>query len=92
MSLLSDTRAACRRTDIDPDALFVTGRAQREVTRICRGCAIRLPCLREALRNQEEHGVWGGMTARQRRQLLHQHPTDGNQVITTPAPTVTGRR
>ncbi|QUX30611.1 WhiB family transcriptional regulator [Nocardiopsis akebiae] len=92
MSLSSDTRAACRRTDIDPDTLFVTGRAQREVTRICRSCAIRLPSLPEALKNQEEHGMWGGMTARQRRQLLQQHPTDWEQAITTPVPAMTGRR
>lgn len=82
MSPLTDAPAACRRSDIDPDALYVTGRAQHQAARICHACPIRLPCLREALENREEHGVWGGMTARQRRQLLHQHPTDWDEVVT----------
>jgi WhiB family transcriptional regulator, redox-sensing transcriptional regulator len=31
-------------------------------------------CAAEALDNQLEYGVWGGMTERQRRALLKQHP------------------
>ena len=31
-------------------------------------------CAAEALDNQVEHGVWGGMTERQRRALLKEHP------------------
>jgi WhiB family redox-sensing transcriptional regulator len=31
-------------------------------------------CGADALDNQVEYGVWGGMTERQRRALLKQHP------------------
>jgi len=31
-------------------------------------------CAAEALDNRLEFGVWGGMTERQRRSLLKQHP------------------
>jgi WhiB family redox-sensing transcriptional regulator len=31
-------------------------------------------CAADALDNQIEYGVWGGMTERQRRALLKQHP------------------
>lgn len=68
-----DARAACR--DTDPDELFVSGAEQHRAKRICRGCPVRLPCLREALENRIQFGVWGGMTERERRALLRRHPT-----------------
>lgn len=34
----------------------------------------------EALNNREEYGVWGGLTERQRRVLLHNHPHIENWV------------
>ena len=65
-------KARCRSTD--PDELFVSGKAQRKATAICRQCPVVAECLAEALDNQMEFGVWGGMTERQRRALLKQHP------------------
>ena len=38
--------------------------------RICAACPVRTKCLEHALRNREHHGVWGGLSARQRRTLL----------------------
>jgi WhiB family redox-sensing transcriptional regulator len=58
----------------DPDLLFVTGAAQREAARLCRGCPVRLECLADALDNEVEFGVWGGLTERQRRALLKRSP------------------
>jgi WhiB family transcriptional regulator, redox-sensing transcriptional regulator len=58
----------------DPDALFVTGAAQRDAARLCGGCPVKTECLSEALDNQVEFGVWGGMTERQRRALLKRCP------------------
>ncbi|WP_230314113.1 WhiB family transcriptional regulator [Nakamurella alba] len=58
----------------DPDALFVTGAAQRDAARLCGGCPVKTECLAEALDNQVEYGVWGGMTERQRRALLKRCP------------------
>ena len=64
--------AACRGGD--PDALFVQGAEQNIAKRVCRSCPVRFECLADALDNRIEFGVWGGMTERQRRALLKQHP------------------
>ena len=66
------SKARCR--SIDPDELFVGGAAQKKATAICRHCPVVAECLADALDNQIEFGVWGGMTERQRRALLKQHP------------------
>lgn len=58
----------------DPDLLFVTGAAQREVAKLCRDCPVQMQCLADALDNQIEFGVWGGLTERQRRALLKRRP------------------
>jgi WhiB family redox-sensing transcriptional regulator len=59
---------------IDPDELFVRGAAQRKATAICRHCPVVAECLADALDNQIEFGVWGGMTEHQRRVFVKQHP------------------
>jgi WhiB family redox-sensing transcriptional regulator len=66
------SKARCRSTD--PDELFVRGAAQRKAAVICRQCPVNLQCAAEALDNRIEFGVWGGLTERQRRALLKQHP------------------
>jgi WhiB family redox-sensing transcriptional regulator len=58
----------------DPDELFVRGKAQRKATAICRQCPVVVECLAEALDDRVEFGVWGGMTERQRRAVLKEHP------------------
>jgi WhiB family redox-sensing transcriptional regulator len=37
--------------------------------RVCAGCKVRQLCLETALRNRERHGVWGGLTERERARL-----------------------
>ncbi len=59
---------------IDPDALFVQGKAQRAAKVICKGCPVAAECLADALDNRTEFGVWGGMTERERRALLRRRP------------------
>lgn len=66
------SKALCRTTD--PDELFVRGAAQRKAAVICRHCPVMQECAADALDNKVEFGVWGGMTERQRRALLKQHP------------------
>ena len=66
------SQALCKAND--PDELFVRGAAQRKAVTICRHCPVMQECAAEALDNQVEYGVWGGMTERQRRALLKQHP------------------
>ena len=58
----------------DPDELFVRGAAQRRAAAVCRHCPVVQECAADALDNQVEYGIWGGMTERQRRALLKQHP------------------
>lgn len=33
---------------------------------ICAGCPVQDECLRHAITTNEQHGIWGGMTARER--------------------------
>jgi WhiB family redox-sensing transcriptional regulator len=74
MNLTADwtAEAACRSTD--PDELFVQGAAQNRAKAVCLGCPVRTECLADALDNQVEFGVWGGMTERERRALLRRRP------------------
>ncbi|UGT40169.1 WhiB family transcriptional regulator [Nocardia yamanashiensis] len=66
------SQARCK--EVDPDQLFVRGAAQRKAATICRHCPVLMECGADALDNRVEFGVWGGMTERQRRALLKQHP------------------
>ena len=50
------------------------GAAQNRAKQMCAGCPVRTECLAEALDNQIEWGVWGGMTERERRALLRKRP------------------
>ncbi len=65
-------QAACR--GADPDVLFVQGAAQNRVKTMCASCVVRTECLADALDNEIEFGVWGGMTERERRALLRKRP------------------
>lgn len=65
-------RAACRAGD--PDTLFVQGAAQNRAKQLCGACPVKLECLADALDNQVEFGVWGGLTERERRALLKRRP------------------
>jgi WhiB family redox-sensing transcriptional regulator len=58
--------AACRGADLD---LFFPGRGESaEPARgVCAACPVRQPCLDYALTNRITHGVWGGLTERERR-------------------------
>ncbi|MFB7836133.1 WhiB family transcriptional regulator [Streptomyces sp. NPDC056056] len=64
--------AACRTAD--PDELFVEGAAQNKAKAVCAGCPVRTECLAHALDHRIEHGIWGGMTERERRALLRRRP------------------
>ncbi len=60
-------KARCRGMQ---DQLFPEGADQKRARAVCMGCSVRSQCLAEALDNRIEWGVWGGMTERERRQLL----------------------
>lgn len=63
---------ACRKAE--PDALFVRGAAQQAAKQLCVGCRVIVECLADSLDNQNEFGVWGGMTERERRALVKRRP------------------
>ncbi len=66
------TDAQCRQSQ--PDELFVRGAAQNQAKQLCSGCPVRTECLAEALDNEIEWGVWGGLTERERRAILRKRP------------------
>ena len=47
-------------------------RTDREIAAkaICAVCTVRSQCLHYALEEHMNHGVWGGLTARERRMLI----------------------
>jgi WhiB family transcriptional regulator, redox-sensing transcriptional regulator len=61
-------QAACRGTDL---SVFFPGRGEPAgpARRICAGCPVRQPCLDYALSHAITHGIWGGLTERDRRPL-----------------------
>jgi len=65
--------ARCRQSQ--PDELFVRGAAaQQKAKQLCSRCPVRTECLAEALDNEIEWGVWGGMTEAERRAILRKRP------------------
>lgn len=59
-------RAACAGSD---HRLFF-GLSDHQVTQaktVCAGCEVRAECLSYAMDNEEQFGVWGGLTVRERR-------------------------
>ncbi len=69
-----DWASAAQCKQARPDELFVRGAAQNRAKQLCGGCPVKTECLAEALDNQIEWGVWGGMTERERRAVLRKRP------------------
>lgn len=65
-------RGACR--VLDPEDFFAQGADQQKIKIVCAECPVRTECLADALDNRIEFGVWGGMTERERRRVLREHP------------------
>lgn len=67
--------SACR--NVDPELFWPVGNTAaaiaqaKEAKAVCRGCTVRVQCLRWALDSGEDTGVAGGMSARERRALHH---------------------
>jgi hypothetical protein len=60
--------AACRGTGMEvffPERGESAGPARR----VCAACPVRQPCLEYAITNRITHGIWGGLTERERRAL-----------------------
>jgi WhiB family redox-sensing transcriptional regulator len=71
------TSAACRGVDTGrfyhPENERGSRRQRREqaAKAVCSRCHVVDDCLRWALRTREQYGVWGGLTAEEREQLLN---------------------
>ena len=69
-SVVWHERAACR--GMGSDLFFPSigdHKKAQAARRICAGCDVRADCLADALATNQQHGVWGGLTVRARRQL-----------------------
>lgn len=44
-----------------------------EVRRICMRCPVMVDCLVESFRYEETHGIWAGITGRERASLVSKH-------------------
>lgn len=56
--------------ETDPEAFYPEkGGSTREGKAVCAGCPVRAECLEYALENRERHGIWGGLSERERRKL-----------------------
>lgn len=70
-----ETQAICAQTVykgqlLEPDMWFdQTARGQREAVELCHECPLILRCAATALENNEEFGVWGGMTPEHRKRM-----------------------
>jgi WhiB family redox-sensing transcriptional regulator len=61
--------ARCR--GVDPEIFYPSADSDgREAKAICALCPVREPCLEYALAAREKDGIWGGLTARERRRLV----------------------
>lgn len=74
-------KAACRGPHAD--VFFPPSHAERKDERlgreraakaICRSCPVRGACLSYALRIREAHGIWGGLSEIERKQVIERQP------------------
>lgn len=56
--------------DADDAELARVASAEVTAKAICAICPVREACLEHALSAREKHGVWGGLTERERRRIL----------------------
>lgn len=69
------SRAACTRAHID---MFPTDEIGRDhAVSACAVCSVRERCLDYALTNRVDHGVWGGLSERERRAVLRRQKVAG---------------
>lgn len=58
-------------SQVDPELFFPdAGRNSPQALKVCQGCVCRLQCLKYALDHEIMFGIWGGLSANQRREIL----------------------
>lgn len=63
-------QGAARCLEVDPEIFFPErGGSSKAARTVCNDCPVRIECLRYALSNREQFGIWGGTSERERRKL-----------------------
>lgn len=58
---------------VDPELWYSEkGGSTREAKRICKQCPVRVQCLEEAMAAGDRHGIWGGLSERERAALARE--------------------
>ncbi len=56
--------------EVDPEIFFPErGGSSKAARGVCNDCSVRVECLKYALANREQFGIWGGTSERERRRL-----------------------
>ncbi len=61
--------AECAHDAGEVDFFPARGESVRDAKEVCARCSVRSECLEFALRLRVAHGVWGGLSERERRSL-----------------------
>lgn len=62
------SKARC--LEVDPEIFFPErGGSSKAARAVCTQCPVAMECLRYALANREQFGIWGGTSERERRKL-----------------------
>lgn len=59
--------AACK--TVGASLFFATDGGITDAKKVCEGCPVKETCLEYALSHNEQHGVWGGTSERERRRI-----------------------
>ena len=65
--------AAC--ASVDPELFFTEGDGanyRNDAKKVCAACPVKIECLDYALAANEQYGMWGGTSAKQREQMRSQ--------------------
>jgi WhiB family transcriptional regulator, redox-sensing transcriptional regulator len=69
-------QVAARCVEVDPEIFFPErGGSSKAARAVCNECTVRVECLRYALTNREQFGIWGGTSERERRRLRRLSPS-----------------
>lgn len=56
--------------EVDPELFFPPAGANNAAAKkVCQRCPVREDCLNTALAHGDRHGIWGGLSERQRRAI-----------------------
>lgn len=67
-----------------PDLFYPEGESEgyqpmiQRAKKICAGCPVKVECREHALTSPEEHGIWGGLTEKERRMVRRSRYASAN--------------